>query len=418
MKLTKNQLHLGGADGIRAIACLAVIFHHFAQRLSMQAQQVEIKELQAFFMTGNTGVSIFFVLSGFLLAFPFWRSYLDGKEFPSIRHYVFRRAVRIVPAYYAVFIVCLLLVIVLNIQTDYLLWRTLAGLTFTSGFHYITFFPSDLNGPFWSISFEVFCYALMPLIMLGMFKVVRKKTFYLAFIYWIVALIGIFVLNTLIHYFLTPNEINRGWQYGNIGGAKFWMPNYNPIGFFAHFTIGILAAGVASRLQLASPKIEKLKHLGVFDLMSGISLLGAFVMLWLLRHANEFSFSWQQQPFFYPYFPILMAIPLAVGSQTRILHKLLDNQFLKFTARISFGLYLWHYLFITLVSFYLVKDYNYMGIVAIERWALISLAILAFSYVLATLSYYFLEKPVLDWAQRRQHTKRLTSTNEQSINLK
>lgn len=416
MKMSTNQNYLGAADGLRAIACLAVIFHHLAQRLNMQAQQLEIKEIQAFFLVGNVGVSIFFVLSGFLLSFPFWKNYLEEKEFPNIRQYMFRRAARIVPGYYVVFLFCLVLVLVLNIPTDHLLWRTLAGLTFTSGFHYITFFPSEINGPFWSISFEVFCYALMPLIMVGMFKLSKKRTFYSALLYWIVALFVIFVVNALIHTFLTPEDVNRGWQFGNIGGAKFWMPNYNPVGFFAHFAIGIMAAGIAAKLRFPSPKVDKLKQAYVFDLVGGFSLLLALVLLWLVRSVPEFSYSLQQQPFFYPYFTILISVPLAIGSQTRLLQKLLDNGFFKFTAKISFGLYLWHYLFITLVSYYWARDYYYMGVNSIARWASISIAILAISYLIAILSYYFIEKPILDWAHQKKIPSKRLNEQKQTFN--
>jgi len=409
MKLTTSQQHLGGADGIRAFACLAVMFHHFAQRLSMGQQQEAVQEIQAFLLVGNTGVSIFFVLSGFLLAFPFWRNYLAGSSLPAIGQYMFRRAARIMPGYYTVFFVCILLVLLLNIPTDYFLIRTITGLTFTSGFHYVTFFPSNINGPFWSISFEVFCYALMPVIMLGMFKWFKKRTFKTAFIYWIVSLFILIIINQLIHIFLTPDEANRGWQYGNIGGAKLWMPHYNPIGLFAHFTIGILASGVAARLRKTSATIDQYKRYGLFDVLGGLGLIGAFLLLWILRHQPEFSFSWQQQPFFYPYFSFLIAIPLAIGSHTLVFSKILDNGCFRFTAKVSFGLYLWHYLIIELVLKYAATDYYYMGVTSLERWALLSASVLIASYLIATLSYYIIEKPVLDWA----HTKRFKA--KQSI---
>jgi peptidoglycan/LPS O-acetylase OafA/YrhL len=67
-----DDKRLYGADFARAAACLIVLFHHLAQRLS----QAEISPPLAFFRTfasnGTFGVAIFFVLSGFLLARPFW----------------------------------------------------------------------------------------------------------------------------------------------------------------------------------------------------------------------------------------------------------------------------------------------------------------------------------------------------------
>ena len=80
-----NNGKLIGADGIRALACLAVIGHHLSQRLSMEAQSHGIQQVQAFFLMGNAGVSIFFVLSGFLLSYPFWKNYLNEQNFPNMK---------------------------------------------------------------------------------------------------------------------------------------------------------------------------------------------------------------------------------------------------------------------------------------------------------------------------------------------
>jgi hypothetical protein len=63
-----NNGFLRGLDGIRAIACLGVIFHHFAQKLSPQIRPAFIREIGSFLLMGNSGVSVFFVLSGFLLS--------------------------------------------------------------------------------------------------------------------------------------------------------------------------------------------------------------------------------------------------------------------------------------------------------------------------------------------------------------
>lgn len=415
MKLTPSQLHLGGADGIRAIACLAVIFHHFAQRLDMNAQTEAVRNVQAFLLAGNTGVSIFFVLSGFLLAFPFWKHYIEGAQYPAIRQYMFRRAARIVPAYYLVFIVSMILVVILNIPSGYFLLRSITGLTFTSAFHYITFFPSDINGPFWSISFEVFCYVLMPLFMLAMFRLLKGRSIKIGLVYWIGVVILILVMNQFIHIYLTPGPEYRGWQYGNIGGAKFWMPHYNPIGMFAHFAIGILASGVAAKLNHSYEKLEKIKRAGIFDLIGGVSLILAIVFIWFVRSEPEFSVSLQQQPFFYPYFAILIAIPLAIGTHTLLLKKVLDNALFKFIAKISFGLYLWHYLFISLVAMW-ETDYHYFGIASIAYWAIISGAILLVSIIISTLSYYIVEEPVIKWARKIRFNKKAITEKVETFN--
>lgn len=390
--------HLAGADGLRAVACLGVIFHHLAQLLNMNVQTPAVQSIQSFLLMGNAGVSVFFVLSGYLLALPFWRRYLEQGNFPPMKHYVLRRAARIAPGYYTALLLCILLVLILGIPSESFWLRSLAGLTFTSGFHYITFFPSEINGPLWSISFEVFSYLLLPLCMLGLFRLFgKRRSFKRAIGYWAGVMLLLLAVNQMIHAVLTPGPDMRSWDFGMIGGAKYWMPNYNPVGFFGHFAIGIIASGAVCRLQSAE-RTESLRKRGRFDWLGGLFLLGAVVLLWAARHQPEFSWSIQHQPFLFPWFALLVAGFLATAPFSRWLPVIVDNGFFRYTAKISFGLYIWHNLIMTLANKYWLADMRYFGIWEVGRWAWIAAGVLAASYLVATLSYYLIEKPVLDRA--------------------
>lgn len=397
-----NNGFLRGLDGIRAIACLGVIFHHFAQKLSPQIRPAFIREIGSFLLMGNSGVSVFFVLSGFLLSYPFWKRFLDGGEFPDMKQYALRRAARIMPGYYVSFLVCSLLIPVFHVSTRDFWIRALAGLTFTAGFSYRTFFPNEINGPFWSVSFEVFCYMLMPVFMYAMFSVIRKKrTFLKAVAFWAGAAVLIVVLNKSIHIFLTPDNVQRGWQFGMTGGAKYWMPNYNPIGFFEHFTIGIIASGAAARLFKVSGPTEDFRKKGGFDIICILGLSGSFALLWFLRRVPEFSFSFQNQPYFFPFFALLIGITLVAAPHSLFAGKLLDNAFFRFTAKVSFGLYIWHYVIMFIASNTVFRTYQNFSMMNLQEWALICLVVLAVSYGAAALSYRFIEKPVLDRAHKK-----------------
>ncbi|WP_059041797.1 acyltransferase family protein [Paenibacillus rubinfantis] len=405
-----DQTRFTGADGVRAIACLSVILHHLSQRLAMPAQEKWLQEVQSVALLGNSGVSLFFVLSGFLLSFPFWSAYLKNETFPSIGTYVKRRAARIMPGYYFSLLVCLGLVWSLNIPTEYLWRRILTGFTFTAGFHYTTLFPSDLNGPFWSISFEVFSYVLMPLIMALLFRLGKRRSFGKAILFWFVAFGLVLVANSLVHQWFTPSETGRGWEYGQIGGAKFWMPNYNPVGFFGHFTIGILAAGAMAAIKQRGAAIEHACKRGLFDALGGAALVLAGLLIWRMRHLGEFDFSLQQQPYYFPTYAILFGIVLLSAPFSVWVGRWLDNRFFRFTAKISFGLYIWHYLFITLIERYGIPDYHYFGIEDVGRWLGISGFVVLISYAAATLSYYVLEQPFIHWSKgqplyRRKRTE-------------
>ncbi|WP_019914120.1 acyltransferase family protein [Paenibacillus sp. HW567] len=405
-KIRLGSTRFTGADGVRAIACLSVILHHLSQRLAMPAQKPWLQEMQSVFLLGNSGVSLFFVLSGFLLSFPFWSAYLDNEPYPSIRAYAVRRAARIMPGFYVSFLVCLLLVWRLDIPTEFLWRRILAGFTFTAGFHYTTFFPSDLNGPFWSISFEVFCYMLMPLFMALLFLLSKRRSFGKAIMFWIVAFGLVLVANSLVHQWFTPGETGRGWRFGQIGGAKYWMPNYNPVGFFGHFTIGILAAGVMTAIMRCGTAIERLRKSGLFDAIGAVALGLAGLLLWRMRHRGEFDFSFQQQPYYFPAYAILFGVVLLSAPFSVRLGRYLDNRFFRFTAKISFGLYIWHYLFITLIEKYGIQDYHQSGVEDVWRWLGISVSVVVISYAAAVISYYVIEQPFINWSKGKPFFRR------------
>ena len=148
----RKDHRIPGADGLRAAAALGVVASHLFQRLSMGDHGEVISAIQGMAMKGAYGVSIFFVLSGTLLSYPFWTAYLTGEKMPSLRHYAKRRAARIIPGFYVALTVSFLAVLAWYPDTLHPLFRYLAGLSFLSGWHWLTFFPAESNGPLWSIT--------------------------------------------------------------------------------------------------------------------------------------------------------------------------------------------------------------------------------------------------------------------------
>ena len=68
-----------GADFARASACLAVLAHHLAQRLDPNILPAAARPFYFIMLKGAFGVSVFFVLSGFLLARPLWLALDSGS---------------------------------------------------------------------------------------------------------------------------------------------------------------------------------------------------------------------------------------------------------------------------------------------------------------------------------------------------
>ena len=396
---------LTGADGLRAFAALWVVFSHLYQRLLLPAQAPWLQDFQVLMMKGAFGVSIFFVLSGMLLSFPFWKAYLTGAPRPHIGHYVRRRVARIVPGFYASLGVSFVVGLVIFPDAPHRLWRLLSGLTFTSGFHYVTLFPVESNGPLWSIGLEVVSYVLMPLAMWGLFALRRRRPA-IGLVYWLGTFAVVIALNQWIVTTFTTAYFGKGWQYGMVGGAKEWMPGYNPIGFFGHFAIGVLAAALIAVWQVhhAGARLRR------FDVLAGAALVGAVALVWSVRLPPEpdASTNFQGQPYLFPVFAALIGLLLVGLAYSTVVGRIVDNRFARYTAKVSFGIYIWHYLLLHLVSAITGGEFEYFGITDPWRHAMLSAVVLVLTYAVASASWYLLEKPILNsrWATGWQSTPR------------
>lgn len=389
---------LSGADGVRAVAALWVVLYHLFQRLSLPDQAPWLQDLQLVIMKGSFGVSIFFVLSGMLLSLPFWRAYLTGRTYPRLGHYVRRRVARIVPGFYASLALSFVVGLVLFPDAGYQVVRLISGFTFTSGFHWVTFFPSEANGPLWSIGFEVISYVLMPLAMWGLFALRRRGGIALG--YWAGVFGLVIAVNQWIVTTFVPSEVGRGWQYGNLGGAKEWMPSYNPVGFFGHFALGIVAAALIAVWQV---RRHGERRWG-FDALAAAATSGAVALVWFFRDPPEplYRPNFQGQPYLFPAFAGLVALALVGLAHSRLLGRLADNPFARYTAKVSFGIYIWHYLVLHLFSRMTDGEFEYFGITDPWRHLALSLGVLAVTYAVASASWFWLERPALRsrWANR------------------
>lgn len=383
---------------MRAIACLMVILHHLTKRLQDGSQILPINELQFLTKTFASGVCVFFVLSGFLLSYPFWSAYLEGRPFPNFRVYVIRRAARIMPGYYLSLTTCFILSLLFISDVVNPVFRYVSGVFFINAFSWRTFFPADLNGPLWSIGFEVICYFLLPFAMVGLFHIGKTRKFLKAVLYWIVVLAVVLFINGLIQRFGQTDTIAKSWDFGLIGGAKVWWPNYNPIGFFGQYIFGVLAAGFTIMLSKVLKKQRESCRFLRFDL-AVLAVCGLMVyLLWSMRHEGPFAFSFQNQPYYYPLFPLLTATLLCILPFTKAAAGIFDNRFFKFTAKLSFGLYIWHNVILELIRLTWIPEYYHTGMTDLTSWFVISALAILLSYLMAFLSWNLVENPVLKWA--------------------
>lgn len=390
------RTRIPGADGLRAIACLLVVWHHTAQKLNPEGLSPLVGTLHFLGMRGEVGVSLFFVLSGCLLSVPFWSSLVESKPFPSIKKYSLNRAARIAPAFWLNLIVCNILAVLL-FDLEFNWQKFVSALLFINSYHFSTFFPTEINGPLWSIGLEVSCYLLLPMVLYAIFKTAKSVSF--AFAGLITAIVALQALNPLIIQFFMTDNNRKGWQFGIDGGAKQWLPFWNISTFFTQFLIGSLAALVIVHLR---SKQTKSNHL--FDL-AFITAAAAAIILVVARLTPGSPDSFTQQPYVSPFFAIFTAGLLVFGSHSKYVARVLDNRLFSWLGKLSFGIYLWHVVVIEVISRKFIEDYVYFGLTDVWQWVLISAIVLGISISIAAASWQLLESPILQAVRRAKRSE-------------
>ncbi len=161
-------------DGVRALAVLAIVFLHTWGNFGEPAWRLFGHDVTFIPANSRLGVDLFFLLSGFLLARPWFRSEAEGTARPHLKTFWRRRLYRIVPAYYLSLIVVLLLFVPTgpisqaSITGEIGLWNLGAHALFlhsyvplSSGFLY------GSNDAWWSLSVEMTWYLVLPLFALA-----------------------------------------------------------------------------------------------------------------------------------------------------------------------------------------------------------------------------------------------------------
>lgn len=145
-------------DTMRAVGALAVVATHCGFNAAAYTEWGAAGRLVA---RMDVGVAIFFVLSGFLLARPWLARARAGLERPTLGRYLWKRFLRIVPAYVVVAVVALALI---DDNADLGAVGWLKSLTMTD-IYLSRSMPFGLTQT-WSLATEVAFYLALPLLML------------------------------------------------------------------------------------------------------------------------------------------------------------------------------------------------------------------------------------------------------------
>ncbi len=153
---TARLRHIRELDGIRGIAVLMVFFHHAAfSTLPYTGWTGAAGWLFRLASGANSGVDLFFVLSGFLITSLLQQ---DRRSAHFYRDFYWKRALRILPLY----VIMLVFTLVTTHNWVFVGFCALFLANFASVFHVAS------TGPFWTLAIEEQFYLIWP-------TVVRKR---------------------------------------------------------------------------------------------------------------------------------------------------------------------------------------------------------------------------------------------------
>lgn len=342
-----KKIYLPGLNGIRAIAAVAVVASHINHRsLGFGLHSMPLLDLAGY------GVTMFFVLSGFLITFLL----LKEKKMTNTINYKFffiRRALRIWPLY---FLYLLILALIFGVES---FRGTLV--------YYIFFMPNFVNlvvaehsvvpvskvlaekiGHYWSLGVEEQFYIFWPLVI----KFLNKNLFVFLLFFPILFLlfkVAIKVLNF-------PIEIQAFFHYSRFGclaiggiGAYLYCNHIEKIHYFNSLFVQILCWSMM-----------------VFIASNNFYIYG------IINHEIVATIT-------------VILIFNQINNPKSIIN--LENTFFDFLGKISFGLYVYN----PLVIFFMQKVLNNWPINTVLKMLIVYSSVFAVLILISYLSFQYYE---------------------------
>ncbi len=360
----EEKIFFPGINGLRFFAALAVIITHI-ELLKGSFGYKSYWKNPVIFNLGGLGVYFFFVLSGFLITFLLLT---EKQKFNTIKikEFYIRRILRIWPLYYLVLILgFFILPHFKEIQIPYLQDNFMAHykadlilyILILPNVAFALFTAVPHIGQLWSIGVEEQFYLFWPWLIL------KTKNYIKTLIYLI---IGLFLLKVFV------------LILGKFYGSTNWY--------------------IALKLVVAMSKFECMALGGI-----GACLLfyKKDTILTIIYNKYTLNLSLLFIPlliFFTPdsiqdgihiiYSGIFLIIILNVTKNTHVFLNL-ENKYFNFLGKISYGLYMYHFLLIPIILYLYRPLKSSMN----EIWlnVIIYLTVISLTVIISALSFYFFE---------------------------
>jgi peptidoglycan/LPS O-acetylase OafA/YrhL len=363
-------------DSLRAIAALAVLGTHAAifagaaypgSAVGRYTERLEV------------GLTIFFVISGFLLYRPFVAARVDGDQAQGVGGYAWRRFLRIAPAYWAALTVSAIVLSKHEVFTSkgipayYLMAQSYDGETL----------PGGLTQA-WTLTVEVAFYAFLPLWAWFMRHVpgrsLRAE---------VAGLLALFAASTV-------------YKAVVLSGMAAHQIVVTPLlialpAYLDQFALGMGLAVLTVHLHRSPGAPAAVRLVDRHPLLPWVVALVAFWVVATRIGIGDRLFEpmtrvqYMERHWLYALIAAMVVLPAVVGTPgSGAVRRVLAHPVLAWLGLISYGIYLWHF-----TGLSLLERWGVVGDIPLHPYLAWPLAGLALAVVVAAVSWYALERPAL-----------------------
>jgi peptidoglycan/LPS O-acetylase OafA/YrhL len=377
--------HIASLDGLRFIAAGTVLFSHGYFYILLLQQNSGITAYNAPFVgLANIGMTLFFVLSGFVIHYNYGFSVsLPG----GVRAFFVARFARLYPLFLLVFVIS-------TVEA----FRTADGkvdnlgpiplfLTFTQSWWFWVFGDraaseaySNATGLMWSLSTEAFFYAMYPLLAPTLRRLMGTR---LVVIGGIVAVIGAGLAYELTEYRGYLN-IWAAFYTGNPRAAphfSHWLTYNSPWIRIFEFLIGAVTAQFVMTTKVDPARAK----------VAGSAALAVIVIAYVSSNVGLLPLSGVITTCVAGAFGVLMGASVVKGH---VFSRLLSNRWMVLGGEASYSLYLLHYWVVHNLG------HRYADNQPLVTRIVLFVVLMLVSVVVARISYQVYERPMIRVVRR------------------
>lgn len=356
-----NTQRLRFLDALRGIAALSVVLYHQYLFLNAATSMTFPSFLERIILKGHLGVQIFFVLSGFVIAYSIRHTTLSWYY---IQQFFIKRSIRLDPPYWAILFLTVMATLVFSKwiakQED---WPFSFNQILTNALYLQGFFELDsINPVAWTLCIELQLYLFFVLVLQSLFWLYKAEKYEEQVSFFRSSIFALFFAILLIgslsyHFPVTAIQLQdkalKGiffpyWYSFFIGAATCWT------------LLGLLSS----------------KWLYLYLSLIGLCLI--------------FHFDAQMMTC------LTVALIIYTVGQLGYLESLTCSKIFQYLGRISFSLYLIHWLVGSNCIHFLYKR---LGELDRMKFSFIYLFSIGISILAAHVFYQWIEVPCLKWSK-------------------